>query len=237
MRRVVIIIPMFNEAEGIPQLLSKLKELGHVLSGYQLSYIFVDDGSDDGTYEIIKSSLSLFPGSQVLRHEVNQNLGAALKTGLRSVAQCDYVCFLDSDCTYEPVILKSLLEALDRGADLSTVSPYHPKGNVEGVPKWRLALSKCLTAMYRLILRKKIYTFTAMVRAIRFDKMNLLINERNDFTFVAIGMIHAIKQGLTIEEIPATLHVRRFGVSKMKVTKTIISHLLILASLLRGKAI
>jgi dolichol-phosphate mannosyltransferase len=237
MVNVTVIIPMFNEEESLPQLFAKLRDLRTYLSDYKLCYIFVDDGSTDRTHELSMGYLSEFSGSQLLRHPYNKNLGAALKTGIKALPPCDFVCFLDSDCTYEPRVLKLLLEALGEGADLATVSPYHPEGLVEGVPAWRLGLSKVLTALYRFVLNKKIYTFTAMVRAVKADKVKTLINQRNDFTFIAIGMIQAIRSGLKIAEVPATLHVRRFGVSKMKITKTIFSHIFLILKIIFGKTL
>ncbi len=235
MKTVTIIIPCYNEEESIPQLMRKLGELNAILSSaYDCNYLFVDDGSKDQTYKLLSENAGHLK-NRIVRHDVNKNLGGALKTGISHAGICDYIAFLDSDCTYEPDILKTLLGELDKGADLSTVSPYHPKGLVEGVPAWRLVLSKGLSLMYRIILRTPFYTYTAMVRAVRAEKTSALINERNDFSFVALFFIKAIRAKYKIAEVPATLQVRKFGVSKMSLLRTIKSHIKIIGSLLKGE--
>lgn len=238
MLNVSIIIPMFNEEEGIPQLFTKLKVVNDLLkSEYNLHYIFVDDGSKDKTYELLSQYKDQLPNHTLLKHEVNQNLGAALKTGIKHVQNADYIGFLDSDCTYDPQILKSLFESLDKGADLAVVSPYHPQGKVAGVPAWRLLLSKGLSFIYRSISGSTLYTYTAMVRAIKAQHVQTLVNPRNDFSFVAIGTLNAIFNKLKVAEIPATLNVREFGTSKMNIVKTILSHLKIVFSLIKENKI
>jgi dolichol-phosphate mannosyltransferase len=236
MLKVAIIIPMYNEEEGIPQLFHQLEECDSILSKkYLTHYIFVDDGSKDKTYESVLSLQHRLPNSTLLKHEVNKNLGGALKTGMSHATGYDYVSFLDSDCTYTPQELVKLLHELDKGADLASVSPYHPMGKVAGVPEWRLFLSKSLSYIYRIILHSDVFTYTAMVRAVRSEHLKILLNERNDFTFVALGMLNSIKRGLKIAEVPTTLNVRKFGVSKMNIVKTIRSHVDIILNLMMNK--
>lgn len=236
MKSISIIIPCYNEEDSVPQLIEKLQVLERSLKGkYQHSFLFVDDGSKDHTYALLSDQLSKLQSAKIVKHEVNKNLGAALKTGINNSPSCDYLAFLDSDCTYEPQIILSLLKQVEQGNDIATVSPYHPDGLVEGVPEWRLFLSKGLSFLYRLILSTKIYTFTAMVRVIRRDKIQAIISNSNDFSFVAEMLIKGIQLKYKISEVPTVLSIRKFGVSKMNIIKTIKSHLIILIKLLRGK--
>jgi dolichol-phosphate mannosyltransferase len=233
MQTVSVIIPCFNEEEGLPQLFVKLKELqGKLANIYDSHFIFIDDGSSDNTFKILQSNKAELTKSILIRHDKNSNLGAALKTGISNAPACDYLTFLDSDCTYDPEIVIELLAKLDEGYDLVTVSPYHPDGKVQGVPAWRLLLSKALSIIYRNLLGTDLFTYTAMVRGVRTEKMKDLISERNDFTFVVESLIKAIKLQLRIAEIPTILQVRKFGTSKMNIIKTILSHLTIIKKLL-----
>jgi dolichol-phosphate mannosyltransferase len=237
MKKVAIIIPCFNEEDAIPQLSVKLLDLQEKLSGkYSPQFIFVDDGSKDKTFEYLNSMMGRLYNYKVIRHEKNKNLGAALKTGLSHLPVCEYVAFLDSDCTYEPAILTNLFQELELGADLTTVSPYHPDGGVEGVPVWRLFLSKGLSIVYRILLFSNLYTFTAMVRAFRYSIRNDLVSERNDFSYVAETFINGVRKGYRVTEVPCTLRVRMFGVSKMNLMRTIRSHIEIIQTLIEGRA-
>ena len=233
MKTLSIIIPCYNEEDSIPQLICKLLELQEILpSHYVPIFIFVDDGSSDKTYELLNKSITSLSKSLIVRHATNQNLGAALKTGIKNGSSSDLLAFLDSDCTYEPNIILDLLKQIEAGADLATVSPYHPMGGVEGVPEWRLLLSKVLCLMYRLILRTNFHTYTAMVRIIKTDLVQPTLKPRNDFSFVAVMFIKAIKLNYKIVEVPTILKVRKFGVSKINIIKTIKSHIEIISHLL-----
>lgn len=235
-KKLNIIVPCYNEEESICQLFSKLKELELELNNlYEHEIIFIDDGSKDRTFEIITKKLATLKSARIIQHDVNQNLGAALKTGIKNSSKVDYIAFLDSDCTYEPSIIIKLVAEIEAGADLATASPYHPKGRVEGVPEWRLLLSRGLSLIYRILLDKDIYTYTAMVRVMRLEVAQKTFNPRNDFSFVAVVLLNSIRQGFKIIEVPAVLKVRAFGVSKMNVVKTINSHLKIIFRLLGGK--
>lgn len=235
MKKLCVIIPCFNEEESIPQLVIKLKELETLLpKDYSMTFLFVDDGSSDQTYDILNKNISQFSKALIVKHEKNQNLGAALKTGIKSAPESDLLGFLDSDCTYEPMVIIELLKQIEAGADLVTVSPYHPKGSVEGVPEWRLLLSKGLSFLYRVILRTDFFTYTAMVRIIKADLVKPVLNPRNDYSFVAVMFIKAIRLKYNIVEVPTILKVRKFGVSKINIIKTIKSHITIIGHLLRG---
>lgn len=233
MKSIAIIIPCFNEEESLPQLFEKLPLLEKALSPRANPYfIFVDDGSKDKTYDGLVARKNLLGSIRIVRHAVNQNLGAALKTGIAEAPDCDYIGFLDSDCTYEPAIILRLLDEVESGADIATVSPYHPQGKVDGVPEWRLFLSKGCSFIYRVLLHTDFFTYTAMVRVMKSHVARETISERNDFAFVAESLIKAIRRGYVIREVPTVLAVRKFGVSKMNVVRTIRSHLTIIRKLM-----
>lgn len=220
-----VIIPCFNEEESLPQLKERLKEFDQLIrKNYEPTYFFVDDGSTDKTNEILKDFFQA-ENHHVLTHDVNSNLGAALKTGLNAAKGFDRLCFLDSDCTYDPIIIVSMFEQVEKGADVVVVSPYHPEGGVEGVPRWRLSLSLGLSLIYRFVTRAKIHTFTAMVWAMKSSALPENLSSKNDFTFLTETLFAIIKKGFKVEEKPTILSQRRFGQSKMRVLATIKSHL------------
>lgn len=228
---VSVVIPCYNEADGIAQLSEKLTPvLDRVAKRYEVELVLVDDGSTDDTYALLQKAFASRPATKVVRHEQNMNLGAAVRTGVAE-SRGEWIANLDSDCTYDPSLLEPMLEEMEKGADLVTVSPYHPQGRVDGVPAYRMFLSLSLTAMYRLILRKKIYTFTALARVYRRSVFDQIRSPANDFTCLAEMMLKSLKQNLKVAEVPAVLSVRRFGESKMKTAKVIQAHLRLLSRL------
>lgn len=235
MKTVSLIIPLFNEEAGIEQLALKLKPVWQKLAEkYSLELVFVNDGSTDSTSVNLRAAFAkeITAGSaRICEHITNLNLGAALRTGGES-SRGEWLLYLDSDCTYEPEVLFDLIAALERGADLATASPYHPLGRVDGVPAWRLLLSKGLSRIYQRITRAPIHTYTAMVRAIKRPTYMRIRSDRNDFTAVAEMMIKAILLEAKIVEVPTVLKTRRYGVSKLKTLRVIRSHLQIIWQLL-----
>ncbi len=219
-----VVVPCYNEEDGIPQLREKLLPvLAELRPHYDIELILIDDGSTDSTYEKLKASFT-DAGSRVIKHEKNQNLGGAIRTGMQS-AQGKWVAFLDSDCTYDPKLLKPMLDQMKLGADVVTLSPYHPQGQVEGVAAYRMVLSKGLSLIYRIILGKPVFTYTAMARIYNRSVYPTIKSPANDFTSVAEMMLKALKQDLKVSEVPAVLSVRQFGESKMKTARIIRAHL------------
>lgn len=218
-----IIIPCYNEADGIAQLRERLSAVvAKLQKTMEVEIIFIDDGSTDNTNNLLRKS---FPEkyAKILKHERNMNLGAALRTGF-SAAQGDIIVTMDSDCTYAPENIPRLIAGL-KDYDIVTASPYHPQGSVIGVPQHRLFLSRSVTLLYSIITGRRLHTWTALFRAYRRPAISNITISHNNFIAVVEILIRAIKNGKSVSELPETLHVRKYGVSKMKVFTTIIAHL------------
>lgn len=110
--KLSIIIPVYNEESTILEILKRVEAVD---TGLEKEIIVVDDRSQDGTREILKS---LAPGRcTVLFHETNQGKGAALRTGITR-ATGDIVLIQDADLEYDPAEYPQLLEPiLDGRAD------------------------------------------------------------------------------------------------------------------------
>lgn len=227
---VSIVVPIFNEEEGVRQLKEKLLRLHDLLSShYDLEFVFVDDGSHDDTVaalnqEFRKEGVPF----RVVEHGVNRGVGAAFRTGFRA-AQGTYICTIDADCSYSPEGLKLLLTTLRvTGKDIAVASPYHPDGGVEGVPAWRLVLSKGCSVLYRMLSPLKLYTYTSIFRVYRADVVRRVHFSSDGFVSAAEILIGAGRRGYTVVEVPMVLRARALGRSKMKVARTTIAHLKIL---------
>lgn len=219
-----LLIPCFNEADGIPHLCQRLRALMPLLCRTgSAEVVFVDDGSTDGTAGLIREHAADLP-HRILTHERNRGLGAALKTGFAE-SEADRIVTMDSDCTYDPMQVPKLLALLDEGYDIVTGSPYHPKGEVVGVPSWRLLLSKSLSWVYWVVLPKRLYTYTSCFRAYRKEILPRLQADSDGFLCVSQLLVSGILQGARVVELPTRLTTRQFGQSKMRILQVILSHL------------
>ncbi len=110
-----IIVPCYNERYGIGNVVESLWTLCQNGSPYEL--IVVDDGSTDGSAEVLAGLLQRYPDLQVITHRRNRGYGAALKTGIRRTSS-EFIVITDADSTYPNEAIPLLLEAA-RGADMA----------------------------------------------------------------------------------------------------------------------
>jgi dolichol-phosphate mannosyltransferase len=158
------------------------------------------------------------------RHEVNRGLGAALRTGFAS-AHGQVIVTTDSDGTYKFSEIPAMLSYLSQDVDIVTASPYHPEGEVVGVPGYRLVLSRGSSAIYRVLVDWHVHTYTSLFRAYRREVVENITFESDGYRAGTELMVKAMLAGYRVAEYPAALHRRVFGVSKAKLVSTIIGHL------------
>lgn len=222
---VTIVVPIYNERPTLPYLANTLESVTRLLKpDYDLSFIFVDDCSTDGTPELLQRLFGKWANCRVLQHPRNLGVAAAIATGIRH-AQTEIVCSIDCDCSYDPHELMQMIPMLTADVDMVTASPYHPDGKVNNVPTWRLTLSKGASWLYGKVLHHKLATYTSCFRVYRRSKVvDLQLREAGYLGVVETLALLDLKGG-RIREFPTTLHVRILGHSKMKVARTVVGHL------------
>ena len=95
MENLSIVIPVFNEENGLPKTIAFFESL--IKKNPKIEVIFVDDGSTDKSAKILSSLQE--PGIKIVRHNKNKGYGASLKTGLNR-ARYEYFCITDADGSY-----------------------------------------------------------------------------------------------------------------------------------------
>jgi len=228
---VTVVVPCYNEELVLPYLANTLEQVAlTVESNYRLNFLFVDDGSVDGTWNTLRRLFEGRDDCRLIQHPRNRGVAAAIFTGIRE-AQTELVCSIDCDCTYDPHELGPMIELLGDDVAMVTASPYHRDGTVRNVPPWRLFLSRTLSRLYRIVLRHKLATYTSCFRAYRRGPLLEQRIRRSGFLGVSEMLGRLDLAGHKIVEYPATLEVRVLGHSKMKVASTILGHLGLLIEL------
>jgi dolichol-phosphate mannosyltransferase len=238
------VIPAYNEAENIPNLMADLgpraRELGARI-------IFVDDGSKDGTYEAIqehRDGLHL----AVVRHPVNRGLGTAINSGLRAALgesqDGDAIVTLEADNTSDLDDLPAMLGKFNAGADVVLASVYAPGGRIVGVAPWRLAASKAVSNTFRYAGGlKEIHTLSSLYRVYRAGTLRraaetygwLLVREPGFAANVEL-LLKLYNAGAKVDEVPTVNDwSRRLGVSKMNLKPTVMAYGRLMAAQIVGR--
>lgn len=147
MRKLSIIIPCYNESHTVEEILRRVASVS--FPGWELEIVIIDDGSTDGTREILRS---LTLPMTVIYQEKNGGKGTAVRRGLEE-ATGNYVIIQDADLEYDPRDIRLLLQPIEKGvADVvygSRVLGRKQKGRVmlrSGV--W--VLTKLINILYGL---------------------------------------------------------------------------------------
>src|SRR5262245_31208466 len=117
-RQISVILPAYNEAENLPEVITELAEtLDQRFTRWEI--LVVDDGSTDGTTEVLEKLRSEVPALRTIRQRGNFGKSEALRTAFDAV-DTELVALMDADGQDDPAELDKLLARLDEGFDLVT---------------------------------------------------------------------------------------------------------------------
>lgn len=183
--------------------------------------LVVDDGSPDGTANIVKSLQQEFANQlNILERPGKQGLGTAYIAGFRWALQHDYEFIFEMDCdfSHNPDDLLRLLEACQNGADVSVGSRYVDGGKVENWPMGRIMMSYFASVYVRMILWINVKDTTAGFKCYRRKVLETIDLDAIRFVGYAFQIemkYRAIKNGFAVVEVPITFRDRQLGKSKM----------------------
>ena len=220
-----IVIPMYNEAENAELTLKRVEEALASFTG-SFEIIPVNDGSIDGTLEILEKVAKKNKKIKVVSYAKNAGRGRALRWGFKA-SRGDIVLSTDADLSFAPNYLVDIINVLrnEEGIDFVIGSPYMPGGSVQNVPLHRLWISKLGNKILRYVMPNRIYYSTGVFRGYRRYVLDSLELESDDKEIHLEILSKAIALGYRIKEIPVVLTSRKKGKSKFKFKKTAISHL------------
>lgn len=213
----VIIIPTYNEKDNVERMLRKVMSLEK-----EFDVLFIDDGSPDGTADIIRSLQTEFKGRvHMEEREGKLGLGTAYIHGFKwsIAAGYDYIFEMDCDFSHDPDDLIRLYKACaEDGADVSIGSRYVRGGKVKNWPMKRILMSYFASVYVRMILWIGIKDTTAGFKCYRREVLETIQLDGVTFKGYAfqICMKYAAKRHkFKITEVPITFIDREFGESKM----------------------
>jgi dolichol-phosphate mannosyltransferase len=210
-KKVTIVIPTFNERENIIRLLSLLSKV------IRANIIIVDDNSQDGTAEAVRSLNS--PNIQVIVREKERGLGSAIRTGIQKAIEngTDYVVTMDADLSHDPIYLPAMYEKAREGYDLVIGSRYVKGGGIENWPIKRRIISWGANFLVRLLLRSPLHDNTSNYRiySTRAAKEVLKCESADGYEFQICAVYRVLKANLPVAEVPIIFKDREIGKSKL----------------------
>jgi dolichol-phosphate mannosyltransferase len=232
-RRILVVLPAYNEEENIGDLLNQIKFALEEDSKTSYKVYVVNDGSRDKTEEIVRSMSAEMP-IELIVHEVNQGLGATIRDGLYKAVndsnQNDIIITMDADATHNPGLILRLMRMIIEGHDVVIASRFQPGARVIGLAWHRKLLSIAASIIFRITYPiKGVKDYTCGYRAIRADVLKSAMAEYGDRFFDQDGfqalvdiLLKLRRRKLLFGETPLILRYdQKGGMSKMNVGRTI----------------
>jgi dolichol-phosphate mannosyltransferase len=212
----IVIIPTYNEKENIERMIRKVFSLP-----YDFHAVIIDDGSPDGTQDIVKSLQLEYPDKLFLEARAGkQGLGTAYIHGFRWAIErhYDYIFEMDADFSHNPDDLFKLREACVNGADAAIGSRYINGVNVVNWPMSRVLMSYFASVYVRFITGINVQDATAgfmcykrkVLETVQLDKIKFV-----GYAFQIEMKYTTIKHGFKLVEVPIIFTDRTLGTSKM----------------------
>ena len=213
---ISIVIPVFNEAAGLAELLGKI----HALKLVQAEVIVVDDGSSDGSAEV-----ALAAGAHVIRHPYNIGNGAAVKSGIRA-AQGRLIVLMDGDGQHKPADIPQLL---------AEAGKYHMVVGARAKGSKLRFHRNVANSVYNLfasyVTKFTVQDLTSGFRVLsRRDTLRFIDLLPNTFSYPTTLTLAFLRSGLTVKYVPIqTLY--RSGQSKITLVTDGVRFFLIIAKI------
>ena len=212
----IVLIPTYNEKENIERIIRKVFSLSH-----SFHILIIDDGSPDGTADIVKHLQGEFSGKLHLEERRGKlGLGTAYIHGFKWALKRDYefVFEMDADFSHNPEDLVRLRQACVEGADVAIGSRYVTGVNVVNWPMSRVLMSYFASAYVRFVTGITIRDATAgfkCYRRIVLETINLDKIKFVGYAFQIEMKFTAILHGFKVVEVPIIFTDRTAGTSKM----------------------
>jgi dolichol-phosphate mannosyltransferase len=213
---VVVVLPTYNERENIERVARAI-----LARPSQPRLLVVDDGSPDGTAEIVTSLAAEHPGRVTLLSRAGKSgLGRAYAAGFAAAladGDAEIVVQMDADGSHDPADIDRLIAALD-SSDVALGSRYVAGGSVSGWSRHRELISRGGNRYARALLRTQLRDLTGGFKAWRAEclaGLDAASTASDGYAFQIEMTMRALRSGARVIEVPIVFHERVAGTSKM----------------------
>jgi len=221
-KKAVIVLPTYNEAKNVEELIPKIFQIAATVANWEIHVIIVDSYSPDRTEDAVIKLIKRYPRLHLLRLK-ERGLGLAYLSGFKTAIEKlqPYLLFeMDADLSHDPKNIPEFLKAIEAGSDFVIGSRYMKGGSIPN--DWGVH-RKIFSFFGNLIIRlgfmkPKITEWTNGYRAIKvwvIKSTSDQLKNYSGYVFQIAAIDRALKQGARISEIPIKFVDRKHGQSKI----------------------
>ena len=204
--KLSVLMPVYNEVKTLSAVIEQVMGVD-----IDKEIIIVDDGSTDGSRELLESDYRDRPGIKIIFHKTNMGKGAAVKEALES-ATGDYAIIQDGDLEYDPQDYRLLLEKAKEGFDVVYGSRFAKTWRV--TPLYHFLVNKFLTVITNILFGSKLTDMETCYKMIRTDIFKNLDIRSRHFEIEPEITAKLLKEGYQITEVPVSYKGRSYNEGK-----------------------
>lgn len=205
--KLSVIIPVYNEVKSIREILRRVQATGLVWE-----MVIVDDGSTDGTRDVLKE-LDDQEGIRIILHEYNQGKGMAVRTGI-SNARGDVFLIQDADLEYDPREYPNLLRPIEEGvADVVYGSRFLGAAR-RPILFWNMVANKMLTLLTNILYNNILTDMETGYKVFRRQVVENMPLHAKRFEFEPEFTAKILKRKVRVFEVPIVFYPRDYSEGK-----------------------
>ncbi len=194
--KLSVVMPVYNERKTLQKVIASV-----FATGMEIELLCVDDGSRDGSREILQSLTAQYPQLRVLLQPVNMGKGAALRRGIQE-ATGDFIIIQDADLEYDPGEYPKVLEPLEKGmADVVYGSRFSGGAPHRVLYFWHSAGNWMLTLLSNMLTDLNLTDMETCYKAFRREVLQAIPLEENRFGFEPEITVKIAKRRLRVYEV------------------------------------
>jgi glycosyltransferase involved in cell wall biosynthesis len=205
--KLSVIIPVYNEVESIQVILKRVQA-----QKLASEIIVVDDGSMDGTRDVLKK-LDGKSGIRIVLHEQNKGKGAAVRSGM-AAAKGDILLIQDADLEYDPRDYATLLAPINEGVADVVYGSRFLGGSHRVTMFWHMVANRMLTFMTNILYNTILTDMETGYKVFRREILDGMVLHANSFDFEPEFTAKILKRNFRIFEVPITFNPRDYAQGK-----------------------
>ncbi|HLF91421.1 MAG TPA: glycosyltransferase family 2 protein [Anaerolineales bacterium] len=204
---ISVVVPVYNEKNTIREIVRRVQAVGLVHE-----IVIVDDGSKDGTRELLPE-LDGKDGVRVILHEHNQGKGAAVRSGIRHTT-CEVIIIQDADLEYDPRDYPGLLKPIEEGLADVVYGSRFLGGPRRPILFWNMVANKILTLVTNVLYNNILTDMETGYKVFKREVVNGMTIHARRFDFEPEFTAKLLKRKVRIFEVPITFNPREYSEGK-----------------------